>query len=244
MLEQETQMLGGVAGRLLQISEQLGQIAGRVEVEPAPAPAPAVIDDWCCGSEVGTDTNTLPDTESWVNSIIHGSDPGGETDIAIVKKALAMLAGSPYLEDAEIMGRYRDAQFIASGGNEAVFDKGNTRLEEILSLETIDLRKVDKAGCEDSKDPDTFFPAAGKSQLAVKRECHICKIRQHCLDTALNNNDSDDFGIRGGLSGRQRQKVKEIKKKLGPAAAQKKVEAIWEADVKKIDDAIAAGRLQ
>lgn len=242
MLGQETQMLGDMAV-LQQISDQLGTGIEEADIEPVPD----AFAQWRYGGEVDTSTPTLPDTESWVDHIVNGSVPRGETDIAIAKKALATLAGSPYLDDAVIMGRYRNLQIKVSG-NDAVFDEEHEGFMPESRLTSIDLRFRVGTACREYKDPDVFFPkepeegnTRGRTRnntvLLAKSICHVCIKRQECVDSALKG--SDKGGVAGALSVRQRQIVRKIKAEHGPVAAQKKVEAMWDADVKKIDDAIA-----
>ena len=55
-------------------------------------------------------------------------------------------------------------------------------------------------------DPEAFFPEKGGSTREAKRVCMSCEVRVQCLDYALENDER--FGIWGGLSERERRKVK------------------------------------
>lgn len=57
-------------------------------------------------------------------------------------------------------------------------------------------------------DPEVFFPAAGRSPKPALRICRLCDVREACLDDALALRDSDDYGIRGGMSERQRNRIR------------------------------------
>ncbi len=57
-------------------------------------------------------------------------------------------------------------------------------------------------------DPETFFPEKGGSTREAKRICMQCDVRDECLDYALENDER--FGIWGGLSERERRKLKRI----------------------------------
>lgn len=57
-------------------------------------------------------------------------------------------------------------------------------------------------------DPETFFPEKGGSTREAKRICMQCDVRDECLDYALENEER--FGIWGGLSERERRKLKRI----------------------------------
>jgi WhiB family redox-sensing transcriptional regulator len=62
-----------------------------------------------------------------------------------------------------------------------------------------------------SAEPETFFPLVGGSTLDAKRLCTgdgdiaPCPVRERCLDYALTNGER--FGVWGGLSERERNKI-------------------------------------
>ena len=55
-------------------------------------------------------------------------------------------------------------------------------------------------------DPEAFFPEKGGSTREAKRVCLSCEVRAECLEYALANDER--FGIWGGLSERERRRVK------------------------------------
>ena len=55
-------------------------------------------------------------------------------------------------------------------------------------------------------DPEAFFPEKGGSTREAKRVCGSCEVRAECLDYALANDER--FGIWGGLSERERRRLK------------------------------------
>lgn len=55
-------------------------------------------------------------------------------------------------------------------------------------------------------DPEAFFPEKGGSTREAKRVCQSCTVRAECLEYALANDER--FGIWGGLSERERRKLK------------------------------------
>lgn len=55
-------------------------------------------------------------------------------------------------------------------------------------------------------DPEAFFPEKGGSTRDAKRICGSCDVRGECLEYALSNDER--FGIWGGLSERERRKLK------------------------------------
>ncbi len=55
-------------------------------------------------------------------------------------------------------------------------------------------------------DPEAFFPEKGGSTRDAKKICTSCEVRNHCLEYALQNDER--FGIWGGLSERERRKLR------------------------------------
>ena len=55
-------------------------------------------------------------------------------------------------------------------------------------------------------DPEAFFPEKGGSTREAKKVCTSCEVRSECLAYALANDER--FGIWGGLSERERRKLK------------------------------------
>ena len=63
----------------------------------------------------------------------------------------------------------------------------------------------DRALCAQT-DPEAFFPEKGGSTREAKKVCLTCEVREDCLEYALMNDER--FGIWGGLSERERRKLK------------------------------------
>jgi len=57
-------------------------------------------------------------------------------------------------------------------------------------------------------DPDVFFPEKGGSSREAKRICAQCTVQAECLEYALANDER--FGIWGGLSERERRRLKRL----------------------------------
>ena len=55
-------------------------------------------------------------------------------------------------------------------------------------------------------DPEAFFPEKGGSTREAKRICTGCEVRDECLEYALAHDER--FGIWGGLSERERRRLK------------------------------------
>jgi WhiB family redox-sensing transcriptional regulator len=63
----------------------------------------------------------------------------------------------------------------------------------------------DQALCAQT-DPESFFPEKGGSTREAKRICVGCEVKQECLEYALMQDER--FGIWGGLSERERRRLK------------------------------------
>jgi WhiB family transcriptional regulator, redox-sensing transcriptional regulator len=55
-------------------------------------------------------------------------------------------------------------------------------------------------------DPDLFFPERGASTREAKEVCRGCVVRDDCLEYALDNGEK--FGIWGGMSERERRRLR------------------------------------
>jgi WhiB family redox-sensing transcriptional regulator len=57
-------------------------------------------------------------------------------------------------------------------------------------------------------DPEAFFPEKGGSTREAKKVCVSCDVRAECLEYALEHDER--FGIWGGLSERERRRLKKL----------------------------------
>ncbi len=71
-------------------------------------------------------------------------------------------------------------------------------------------------------DPEIFFPEKGGSTREAKKVCNSCDVREACLDYALEHDEK--FGIWGGLSERERRKLKKPKKRKNTTVKNPEVE--------------------
>jgi WhiB family transcriptional regulator, redox-sensing transcriptional regulator len=96
------------------------------------------------------------------------------------------------------------------GGSE----RGGCALTEVivpLARVVVRPEDVDDQGWQDralcaQTDPEAFFPEKGGSTREAKRVCRSCEVRVECLEYALQNDER--FGIWGGLSERERRRIK------------------------------------
>ena len=86
-------------------------------------------------------------------------------------------------------------------GMTEVFDAG---LPGFLGLDEAQAWS-EKALCAET-DPEAFFPEKGGSTREAKKICTGCEVRAECLEYALANDER--FGIWGGLSERERRRVR------------------------------------
>ncbi len=91
------------------------------------------------------------------------------------------------------------------------------RLLDALSSPGLDLAWQDLANCRGAN-ADLFFPERGASTRTAKSICRECTVREECLEFAIVN--SEKFGIWGGLSERERRK---IRRQRAVAASTRKV---------------------
>ena len=66
-------------------------------------------------------------------------------------------------------------------------------------------------------DPDLFFPERGASTREAKDVCRGCVVRVDCLEYALANGEK--FGIWGGMSERERRRIRRQRALARQAAA-------------------------
>lgn len=91
-------------------------------------------------------------------------------------------------------------------------DPGESRLREITdalagTLGGEDDDWHDRALCAQT-DPEAFFPEKGGSTREAKKICAVCPVRAECLAYALAHDER--FGIWGGLSERERRRLKRM----------------------------------
>ncbi len=81
----------------------------------------------------------------------------------------------------------------------------------------VDVYPTDRSGQEPERDwqeralcsqtdPEAFFPEKGGSTREAKKICTGCEVRAECLEYALAHDER--FGIWGGLSERERRKLR------------------------------------
>lgn len=68
----------------------------------------------------------------------------------------------------------------------------------------------ERAACRDV-DPDLFFPLSEAEGDPAKAICRACPVRRQCRDWAINVGEA--FGIWGGLSERERKRIREGKRR-------------------------------
>lgn len=88
-------------------------------------------------------------------------------------------------------------------------DRGRPVREMLISLpgtgDEGERRWQERANCL-GVDPDLFFPERGASTREAKAVCGGCEVRPECLEYALTH--AEKFGIWGGLSERERRRLR------------------------------------
>ena len=91
---------------------------------------------------------------------------------------------------------------------DAVMESQRTELSLLdftVEQDEAELSWQERALCAQT-DPEAFFPEKGGSTREAKKVCVSCDVRSECLEYALENDER--FGIWGGLSERERRKLK------------------------------------
>ena len=88
---------------------------------------------------------------------------------------------------------------------EAFHPDGTARFAELAGVHDDPPAWHEDALCAQT-DPEAFFPEKGGSTREAKKICVGCEVRSECLEYALANDER--FGIWGGLSERERRKLK------------------------------------
>ena len=78
-------------------------------------------------------------------------------------------------------------------------------IQGVINSDGIELSWQERALCAQT-DPEAFFPEKGGSTREAKRVCSSCEVKVECLEYALENDER--FGIWGGLSERERRRLK------------------------------------
>jgi WhiB family transcriptional regulator, redox-sensing transcriptional regulator len=104
-------------------------------------------------------------------------------------------------ESGENITRRRREQFIRVEGRGGDTVAGS----DVLVTGDAELMWQERALCAQT-DPESFFPEKGGSTREAKRVCLTCEVRAECLEYALQHDER--FGIWGGLSERERRKLK------------------------------------
>ncbi len=100
---------------------------------------------------------------------------------------------------------------ISDSTNDAERSENSSELDVLTLVATSsdglppELAWQERALCAQT-DPEAFFPEKGGSTREAKRVCMSCEVRAECLEYALAKDER--FGIWGGLSERERRRVK------------------------------------
>jgi WhiB family redox-sensing transcriptional regulator len=98
--------------------------------------------------------------------------------------------------------------WVPGGGRRCAVTETIAGTVGIFGLTTEDAEELgwqERALCAQT-DPEAFFPEKGGSTREAKRVCGGCEVRAECLGYALENDER--FGIWGGLSERERRRLK------------------------------------
>jgi WhiB family transcriptional regulator, redox-sensing transcriptional regulator len=85
-------------------------------------------------------------------------------------------------------------------------DEGSEQQPLLSLLEGLEQQDWQERALCAQTDPEAFFPEKGGSTREAKRICAGCEVRAECLEYALAFDER--FGIWGGLSERERRRLK------------------------------------
>jgi WhiB family transcriptional regulator, redox-sensing transcriptional regulator len=124
----------------------------------------------------------------------------GNPDDTLVEQGRAQ-----HISRDEVGGRFSGMRVESHHGFTG--SKGS-HMRELFLLDGDD---ADDAGWQEralcaQTDPEAFFPEKGGSTREAKKVCLTCDVRTECLESALMNDER--FGIWGGLSERERRRLK------------------------------------
>lgn len=111
-----------------------------------------------------------------------------------------------------VTGPTIDPEFGKLPGLGEIAEQGwNTSLPNASAIEYDQTGNVvnwqDYGACAQTS-PEEFFPEKGQTTREAKRICGACIVRAECLEYALANDEP--FGVWGGLSERERRRLKRI----------------------------------
>ena len=101
------------------------------------------------------------------------------------------VCADPEVDDLDVQSSRPRLSLVVDGFEAFVEDAEDQWQERALCAQT---------------DPEAFFPEKGGSTREAKRICMGCEVRDECLDYALAHDER--FGIWGGLSERERRRLK------------------------------------
>ena len=140
-----------------------------------------------------------------------------EKEVVMSRAAIVEALQNDYnIEDLQsafgLIATAEDCPPIADLADEAIRNIENLRSSQqdtaILGLVHENQQELEwqqRALCAQT-DPEAFYPEAGGSTREAKKVCLSCDVRTDCLKYALDNDER--FGIWGGLSERERRRLK------------------------------------
>lgn len=88
-------------------------------------------------------------------------------------------------------------------------------LEQVRSYDDDPTEHWTKQALCAQTDPEAFFPNKGGTTRPAKKVCEHCPVTDECLEDALALPSSEDTGVKGGLSERDRQKLRKQRQNEG-----------------------------
>jgi WhiB family transcriptional regulator, redox-sensing transcriptional regulator len=117
--------------------------------------------------------------------------------------------GGVEAREVSVNGAESGSVVLGSDAVRAFGPVGQAPLRDVLSelaMVTEDEQEWQERALCAQTDPEAFFPEKGGSTREAKQICNSCDVRSECLEYALGHDER--FGIWGGLSERERRRLK------------------------------------
>jgi len=132
-------------------------------------------------------------------------------DLGLTRKLRVFCPTSCFFgNDSDVITRLGvivDTQTLDHGFRQPSEGPGDGRQNKmgIFAKPDLDIDWQESSNCL-GVDPDLFFPERGASTREAKDVCRACVVRMDCLEFALQNGEK--FGIWGGMSERERRRIR------------------------------------
>ena len=165
--------------------------------------APGHFGDGLFGEDIGADGFGVARHDVARDMIEQAGHVAAEVAVGDDARKLAVIVEDACDAKALLADRQENVAHGGAGADEG--DSGGGMAEQVLPDPLLEWQE--RALCAQT-DPESFFPEKGGSTREAKKVCLSCEVRVECLEYALANDER--FGIWGGLSERERRRLKKF----------------------------------